>query len=221
MIAQVLICLIPVWRIKRYLLCKIYGFKIHPSAFIGFSFVYPKHLNMGNSSRIGHGTVCKGLDSIWMGAFSSIGQLNWITGFPLLTSSQHFASQPKRDPRLVVAKHSAITNRHLIDCTDRVVIGEYSIIAGFGSQILTHSVDISLSRQVSAPVTIGKRVFVGTRAVLLPGCKVASCVVVGAGAVVVNNLELSFSLYAGTPARRLKDLAPTLAYFSRLSGYIL
>jgi acetyltransferase-like isoleucine patch superfamily enzyme len=219
-IIRILVSLVPLWRLKRFLLCRLYGFKIHPSAYIGFSYIFPKYLVMAKESRIGHGNVCKGLSSLKMGRLSSIGQLNWITGFPVNTGSRHFATQQDRDPKLVIAKHAAITSRHLIDCTSSVFIDEFAIVAGYGSQLLTHSIDPWQSMQTSSPVLIGKRSFIGTRAIILPGCNVAPRIIVGAGSIVASSLRDSLCLYAGSPARFIKHLPSDLKFFTRDKGYV-
>ncbi len=95
-----------------------------------------------------------------------IGRGNWITGFPL-GGTRHFLHEPDRAPELHVGTHAAITNRHLIDCTNRVHLGAFSTFAGFRSQILTHSIDLGSCRQSSAPVRIGRYCFVGTGCTLL------------------------------------------------------
>lgn len=55
--------------------------------------------------------------------------------------------------------------------------------------------------------TIGDRVWLGARATVLPGVTVGDGCVVAAGAVVASDCEPD-GLYAGVPARRVKDLSP-------------
>jgi acetyltransferase-like isoleucine patch superfamily enzyme len=55
------------------------------------------------------------------------------------------------------------------------------------------------------PISVGDGVWVGARAVILPGVRIGSGAVVAAGAVVVGNIE-SNSLYAGVPAKKIRDL---------------
>lgn len=217
---RLLISLVPFWPLKRIILCFFYGYKIHPTARIGYSYVFPRNLCMNAYSSIGHGTVCKGLSTLWMGPYAHIGQLNWITGFPKPSTSRHFSSQLKRNPSLVIGKHAAITNRHLLDCTDRIVVGPYTTIAGFGSQLLTHSIDITVSRQVAKPIFIGQHCFIGTRVTVLPQSHIPPFVVIGAGAVVSGKLEKPYFLYGGVPARPLKPLSLLALYFKRTEGYV-
>lgn len=54
------------------------------------------------------------------------------------------------------------------------------------------------------PVTIGDRVWIGARALLLPGARVESDVIIAAGAVVSGHCG-SRGLYAGVPARRVRS----------------
>lgn len=56
------------------------------------------------------------------------------------------------------------------------------------------------------PVTIGNGVWIGTGAIILPGVTVGDGAVIAAGAVVNKDCEPD-GLYAGVPARRIKDLA--------------
>ena len=54
------------------------------------------------------------------------------------------------------------------------------------------------------PVSIGERVWIGARALILPGAVIESDVVIAAGAVVTGRCN-SFGVYAGVPARRIRD----------------
>lgn len=48
-------------------------------------------------------------------------------------------------------------------------------------------------------------VFIGVEVIILPGVKVGGNVVVAAGSIVTKNLD-SNSVYAGNPARKVKDI---------------
>lgn len=50
------------------------------------------------------------------------------------------------------------------------------------------------------PVVIGDDVWIGTRAILLPGVRVGKGAIIGAGAVVTKNIP-EYSIVAGNPAR--------------------
>jgi acetyltransferase-like isoleucine patch superfamily enzyme len=123
---------------------------------------------MEENTGIGHFTVAKNLDLLHLKAHATIGRGNWITGFPL-GDSLHFASETERRPELVVGEHSAITHRHLLDCTNAITIGRFTTVAGFQSQFISHTIDIAQNRQVSHPISVGDYCFVGSNSVLLGG----------------------------------------------------
>jgi carbonic anhydrase/acetyltransferase-like protein (isoleucine patch superfamily) len=207
------------WEIRRSFLEKQFGFTIHPTCRIGFSFIFPSRLIMEEGSRVGNLTMCKNIDLLHLKAHTSIGNGNWITGFPL-GPSRHFAEEKDRQPQLVVGEHSAITHRHLIDCTNSVVIGKFTTIAGFQSQILTHTIDIEKNRQTSAPVRIGDYCFVGTNCVLLGGSALPDFCVLGAKSLLNKAFTESYQLYGGVPARSIEKLSPDHAYFRRTEGFV-
>ena len=174
---------------------------------------------MEENSSVGHLTVVKGLEYLRMGSSSRIGNLNWITGRE--NFGQHFKEQTGRRSNLIIGTHAAITHRHLIDCTDTVTVGAFSTVAGWGTQVLTHGVDISESRQRCAPVTIGDYCFVGTRAILLKGSALPSASVLAAGAVLDRAYSDESTLYGGVPARAIKILDRSALYFRRETGAVV
>jgi acetyltransferase-like isoleucine patch superfamily enzyme len=216
--AKFFICLFP-WRIKRWMLKKLYHFDLHPTARIGLAWVYPKHLRMGKDARIDHFTVAIYLDAIELGDHAMIGRSNWITGFPS-NSDDHFAHQKDRHPQLTIGEHSAITKNHHLDCTHEIRVGRFTTIAGYQSQLLTHSIDIVAGRQHSEPIEIGDYCFVSTRCIILGGGRLPSQSVLAAGAVLNKAFDAPFSLYGGVPARCIKELPKEARYFHRTTGYV-
>ena len=208
------------WELRRSLLEKQFGYSIHPSSHIGFCWIFPQRLVMEEHSRIGHFTLCKNIDLLHLGPYAIIGQLNWITGFPLVPSP-HFAQEKDRHPELIVGEHSAITHRHFIDCTNSVVIGRFTTMAGFQSQILTHSIDLEKNRQTSALVRVGDYCFIGTNCVLLGGSSLPNYSVLGAKSLLNKSFAESHQLYGGVPAQPIKKLSPELQYFRRTEGFVV
>lgn len=196
-----------------------FGFHLHPESRIGMAWVRPKHLEMEAHSRIGHFTVCKGLELLLLKQYASIGKGNWITGFPL-GDRKHFSHQADRKPQLLLDEHSAITNRHIIDCTNTVSIGKFSTFAGYRSQILTHSIDLEHCHQSSSPVEIGDYCFIGTDCVLLGGSALPGYSVLGAKSLLNKHYEQNYYLYAGVPAKPVKALPKDYQYFLRPKGYV-
>ena len=208
------------WKARRSFLEKQFDYKIHPNCWIGFSLVFPTRLIMEEGSRIGHLTVCKNIDLLYLKAHASIGRGNWITGFPL-APSRHFDQEKDRRPELIVGEHAAITHRHLIDCTNSVTIGKFTTLAGFQSQIITHSIDIEKNCQASLPVRIGDYCFVGTNCVLLGGSALPDFCVLGAKSLLNKNFTESYQLYGGVPARPIEKLSPECGYFRRTEGFVV
>ena len=58
------------------------------------------------------------------------------------------------------------------------------------------------------PTVIGDNVFIGMNAMILHGCKsIGESSVVGAGSVVTKDIP-SFEIWAGNPAKKIKDVYP-------------
>lgn len=207
------------WGMRRSLLEKQFGYSIHPDSRIGFAWIFPRRLVMEEGSRIGHLTLCKNIDLLQLGAHAIIGQLNWITGFPS-GASRHFAHQPERRPELIIETHAGISSRHLIDCTARVRIGAFATIGGFRSQLLTHSIDFEAGRQTAEPIEIGEYSFIGTNAVVLGGSVLPHHSVLGAQSLLNKKWDEPYRLYAGVPAKPVKELSPELGYFRRTEGFV-
>jgi hypothetical protein len=208
------------WELRRRFLETQFGYELHPTSRIGLAWILPRKLIMEEGSSIGHLTLCKNISLLHLKAHSTIGRGNWITGFPT-GPSPHFAEETNRQPQLIVNEHSAITNRHLIDCTNSVTIGKFTTFAGFQSQILTHSIDLERNRQTSAPVHIGDYCFVGTNSVLLGGSALPDYCVLGAKSLLNKNFTETHQLYAGVPAKAIQPLSPELAYFHRAEGFVV
>ncbi len=89
-------------------------------------------------------------------------------------------------------------------------IGDFSLF-GPAVQIYaaTHPLDASLRRRVEAgkPVTIGSDVWVGGGAIILPGVRVGSRTVIGAGSVVTRDIPDDV-FAAGSPCRVIRRILP-------------
>lgn len=209
------------WPLKRFFLQRCYGYHLDPAARIGLAWIYPRHLAMAAGSRIDALTVAVNLDRLELGEKATIGRGNWITGFATGTVSSHFAHQPERRAELLLGAHVAITKNHHIDCTNRVSIGPFTTIAGYHSQLLSHSIDLQHNRQHSEPITIGAHCFVGTACVILGGGALPDHSVLGALSLLNKPHSEPWSLYAGQPARRIQPIDPEAAYFRRRQGFVV
>ena len=202
------------WRLKRLFLRGVFGYSLHPSAYIGFSYVAPSVLDMQAGAKIGHFSVIKA-NKLIMGENSLIGAWNWITS---ITDPIAFMSSPTRAAVLSLGRESAITSRHYIDVQDAVSLGEFATLAGVRSSIFTHGIDIARNCQVAAPVSIGDYSYVGTNVIILAGASVPARSVVAAGAVVTSCARNSSGLYGGVPAVLRREWQSEMQHFHRKVG---
>jgi acetyltransferase-like isoleucine patch superfamily enzyme len=215
---QVLLFALP-WPLRRICLRAVFGYEIAPDARIGFSVVNARKLVMQTGSRIGSLTYIKGLTEVRLEEAAVLGNLNWVTGLPE-GHATFFAADVNRRPALILGRHSAITHRHLIDCTDTVEIGEFATFAGWGSQVLTHSIDLRQNRQSASPVRVGAYCFVGTRAVILKGTSLPAKSILAAGSVLTSTPLEELRIYSGVPATPHRTVNTDYAYFGREEGKV-
>jgi maltose O-acetyltransferase len=102
-----------------------------------------------------------------------------------------------------------INHRCYFDSRDEIVLEDG---VGMAPEVMlctsTHTIGGPENRRGSfrlAPVSIGAGTWLGTRVTVLPGVRVAPGCVVAAGAIVAADTEPN-GLYAGVPARRIRDL---------------
>lgn len=104
----------------------------------------------------------------------------------------------KTGERVCIGPHVEIYNKAM------VTIGDHSVVSQ-GVYLCTASHDISSPTMdiVVKPIEIGSDVWIGARAIILPGVKIAEGTVVGAGAVVTKATE-PWSVVGGNPAKLIK-----------------
>jgi acetyltransferase-like isoleucine patch superfamily enzyme len=216
-IMALLIGLLPASSAKNRLMRLIVrGWDVDKDAHIGPCLIWRvRELRMGSGASIGAGTVFRDMNTVRLGAESRIGNLDWFSG-----TASYIHVGGSLAGTLLVEDGAAITSRHYLDCSGGITIGEMSTVAGVRSTILSHSVELGVSEQQTAPVRIGKWCFISTGVVIAPGIVIADRTVVGAGAVVVRDLTESECFYGGVPARRIRSLAGA-TYFARTEPRIL
>lgn len=116
------------------------------------------------------------------------------------------------DPKNIkIGKDSILGEGIVLDGREKIIIGDHVDIA---SEVMIynceHDVNSSDFAAICASVEISDYVFIGPRAIILPGVRIGRGAVVGAGAVVTKNVE-EFSIVGGVPAkeigkRRITDL---------------
>jgi acetyltransferase-like isoleucine patch superfamily enzyme len=116
-----------------------------------------------------------------------------------------------------IGENSVINRNCKLDGRGGLTIGaNTSISPECAILTLTHEVNDPGFAAKVGPVTIGDRVWLGTRALVLPGVRIGDGAVVGAGSVVTRDVA-AYTIVAGNPARpigqRSADLTYALRYF--------
>ena len=112
-------------------------------------------------------------------------------------------------PRIAIGSGTTVNYRCFFDSLAAIRIGRDCAI---GMEVLfctsTHELGPSERRAgppTGLPITVGDGCWVGGRVVILPGVTIANGCVVAGGSVVTRDCS-SNGLYAGVPARRVRDL---------------
>jgi maltose O-acetyltransferase len=104
-----------------------------------------------------------------------------------------------------IGEDSSVGDRCFLDGRAKLTIGNHTSIA---SQVLIYNSEHNISDEwfgvTDGEVKIGDYVFVGPRAIILPGVTVGNGAVVGAGAVVTKDV-LPGEIVGGVPARKISD----------------
>lgn len=213
----ILIFALPTW-LARKLFVFSSTVKIGRGSKVGFSIVYADFISLGENVKIGHLNIIYNLTRLVIDDGGIIGNRNWIKGFP--KNHNVFFIGIEREPSFEMGKEAAVTNLHRIDCTTSVVISEFATLAGYGSQLISHSINIAANRQTAKPITVGKYCFVGTSCIMLPGSNLPNFCVLSAGSVLHKSHTGDYGLYSGVPAVRVKELEASCGYFLRTVGVV-
>jgi len=106
--------------------------------------------------------------------------------------------QPKN---IVIGSDTIIGNNAFFDGREKLVIGDHVDIA---SEVMIYNSEHDVSaddfKAREEEVVIDDYVFIGPRAIILPGVKIGRGAVIGAGAVVTKNVA-DYSIVGGIPAK--------------------
>lgn len=87
-----------------------------------------------------------------------------------------------------------------------------------------HSVFDNRKGDYKTPIKIGKYCWIGMNAVILPGVELGDFTVVAAGSIVTKSFSEGYSVIAGVPAKKIRNIQPIdcIRYESerKLNGYI-
>jgi putative colanic acid biosynthesis acetyltransferase WcaF len=105
---------------------------------------------------------------------------------------------------LKMGRLSSLGEKSWVYCLDKIFIGEKCCI---GNEVMlltgSHKIDSTNFELITKPIRINDGVWISTKAIILPSIEIGDFAVVGAGSVVVKNVD-SFSVVGGNPAKFLK-----------------
>lgn len=111
--------------------------------------------------------------------------------------------------KIIIGKHTFVNYRCIFDNLEIIEIGENCHLA---QDVLlagaTHEIGTTERRggkTYGKSIKIGNGCWLGARVTVLPGVNIGEGTIIAAGSVVIHDCE-SNSLYAGVPAKKIKDL---------------
>lgn len=118
----------------------------------------------------------------------------------------HFTSCVKGNLKIgdKVAASFAVSGGCYIQAINGIEIGDETLFAP-GVKIVSanHSLENLAIAEESPPIRIGKRVWIGANAVILPGIEIGDDAVIGAGSIVTKNV-VSGAVVGGNPAHLIR-----------------
>ena len=120
-------------------------------------------------------------------------------------STFHMGARFYNPHNIKIGKDTIVGEKAVLDGRDLLIIGDHVDIA---SEVMIynskHDVNDPSFKAVNAPVEIGDYVFIGPRAIILPGVKIGRGAVIAAGAVVTKDIA-EFMIVGGVPAKEISE----------------
>jgi acetyltransferase-like isoleucine patch superfamily enzyme len=121
---------------------------------------------------------------------------------------------------ITIGDHSIIGSRAVLDGRRGLSIGNN---VNMSSEVmiftLQHDYNDPIFSAVGESVTIEDHVWIGPRAIILPGVTIGEGAVVWAGAVVTKNVE-AYTLVGWVPAKKIASRNKNINYLLNTDGYI-
>jgi len=213
------------------LFLKILGHNVSWKCKIGFSLIMVEKLILDEYSRIGHFNFIN-IPNISFSNGAYIGHLNILKGpFDLECAKRgsvgnfNIISRAKigityNKAVLKIGELSKITARHSIDLTRNVTIGDYSTIAGAGSQVWTHGYIHATSGpgriRIDGEIKVNNNVYIGSQCILNAGIIINSGITVGSNSTISKSITES-GMYVGQKLRFIeKDMEHVKSVLSKV-----
>jgi len=131
-----------------------------------------------------------------------------LSGIRIGTGSTiHIGANFYQPSNISIGEDTMIGDHVFLDGRDKLVIGDHVDIA---SQVMVYNSEHNLESDgfeaTYGSVKIGDYVFIGPRAIILPGVKIGKGAVIAAGAVVTKNVS-DFAIVGGIPAKVIGERA--------------
>ena len=111
--------------------------------------------------------------------------------------------------KLIIGNNVSINRGCVINAAGTITIAS-NVLIGPGVVIYSQNhmhneCDVNIDEQgyITAPVVINKNVWIGARAIVLPGVTVGDNSIIGAGSIITQNIPDN-SIYAGNPAKLIR-----------------
>jgi acetyltransferase-like isoleucine patch superfamily enzyme len=194
--------LLPASRRKNRLLCFL-GNDVDPDAQIRPNIVIgcgPFHIDGG--AEISSFNLFKNMSRVEMGRNSFIGRFNQISASPSYQRLDGDAGT------LVLGAGAGIVNRHYLDCSGQIRVGEMAMIAGIRTIFQSHELDLVENKATVGIIEIGSYSFTSTACVILKGAVLPPKSLLAAGSVLTRpkvGATLLPGVFGGTPAKWLRE----------------
>jgi len=124
-------------------------------------------------------------------------------------STLHMGAVFYKIKNIEIGKDTIVGENAVLDGREKILIGDHVDIASevmiYNSQHDINSNDFAKVEEViKEPVEVGYYVFIGPRAIILPGIKIGKGAVVAAGAVVTKDVP-DFKIVGGVPAKEIGE----------------
>ena len=192
-----IIGLMPTNKVRCFLYRKLFKYKIHQS-YLGWKTVLCVDYAELIECSIGRRNTFVGPMRVTIMKDSSIGSMN-VFNCGWWTKEEQFEAA-NYDRRLQIGMKTLITGNHYFDVVGSFILGNYSWIAGTGSQFWTHG-----ARVKDRNITIGEHCYLGSAIRFAPGSSIGDNCIVGLGSIVTKRFPINNAIIAGHPANAIRE----------------
>ena len=145
-------------------------------------------LRLEDHVSIGYFNLLRGGETIDIGAYAAILRLNIFNSIIEPDTVTPFEAV------LRLGRGVVVTTGHWFDFSDRITVGDHTIIGGRNSSFWTHN------RQRTRPIALGEHCYLGSEVRIAPGVQLPAYCIVALGSVLMGSYQPGRSLIGGNPA---------------------